>query len=94
MAFRGSWLMYKPESVIICFLLAFIFFCLYPISKANIVMVILLLKRLRQSIERRVISLTHPVYTFDHQSAALNRLIPIVSVGVKKLCLLLDVQYV
>ena len=45
-------------------------------------MVILLLKQLGRSALRRVISLTHPVYNFDQQSASLHGLIPIVHLGV------------
>ena len=51
-------------------------------------MVILVLKRLVRITEKRGISLTHPVYTFDWQIVFLHRLIPIVYLGVKKLCLL------
>ena len=46
-------------------------------------MIILLLKRLGRSIERRGVSLTHPVYTFDQQSVFLHIIIPIVYVGFK-----------
>ena len=45
-------------------------------------MVIIILKRLGDSVERRVISLTHTFYTFDQKSASLHILIPIVYVGV------------
>ena len=57
-------------------------------------MVILLLKRIGISVDRRGISSTHPVYTFNQQSASLHRLIPIVYVGVKQSCLLWDAQNV